>query len=186
MTIQVDFLPAAYRARQQARQQRRQRMWLAVPVLLGLLATDAVIAHRVDVAAAMAKNARAHADQQEQRADQVRQLATRLTERQREIERDVQPLQMARLSVAIDALLVTTPAAVTLQEIHCRHTPWLPTAAATMRLVASSPTADHLEQYLTSLGNDSQLPPMQCTRTFRGPAGLGFELVSTNPASSPR
>ena len=186
MTIQIDFLPPAYRARQLQQQQRRQQAWLAVPVALGLLATDAVLVHRVKVAAAMADNARSHAEQQEQRAEQRRQLATRLSERQREIEASVQPMQMPRLSAAIDAMLMATPDAIALQEVHCRHTPWQPTAVGSMRLVASCPGADQLEQYLVDLGGDHLLPPLQCTRTFRGPVGLGFELESINPASSPR
>lgn len=186
MTIQVDFLPPAYRESQALRQQRRQLAWLAAPVLLGLLATDAVLARRVELAAAMADKARIHAEHQEQRAEQVRQLASRLAEHQLELEAGVLPLQMPRLSATIDALLTATPNAVTLEEIHGRHTPWQPTAKVTLRLVASSPTADHLEQYLASLHANLQLPTMQCTRTFRSPTSLGFELDSSNPGSAPR
>lgn len=186
MSVQVDFLPASYRARQQLLQQRRQRAWLAVPVVLALGATDAVIARRVEVAATMAANATAHAEQQEQRAEQVRQLAARLAERQREVERGVQPMQMPRLASVIDALLVATPATVTLQQVHCRHSPWLPTASVALRLAAECATAEHLQRYLSELAANTDLPPLHCTRTFRGPNGLGFELESDQTGSSPR
>ncbi|MCU0867045.1 MAG: hypothetical protein MUC36_24950 [Planctomycetes bacterium] len=186
MSIQVDFLPPSYRARQQLLQQRRHRALLAVPVVLALFATDAVIAHRVEVAATMADHARAHAEQQEQRAEQVRQLAARLSERQREIERGVQPMQMPRLGAVIDALLVATPDTVMLQQVHCRHTPWLPLAAVTVRLAADCATDEHLQRYLSGLAASGDLPPLQCTRAFRGPTGLGFELESNEPGSSPR
>jgi hypothetical protein len=186
MNIQIDFLPPDYRERLHLQEERRHRAWLAVPILLGLLATDAVLMHRVELAATMADKARIHAEQQEQRAEQVRQLSSRIAGRQVELEHGLQPLQMPRLSATLDALLAATPSTVSLQELSCRHTPWLPNASATLKIVASSPTAEHLEQYLGGLRAELELPRMQCTRTFRGPTGLGFDLESTSPGSAPR
>lgn len=186
MTVLVDFLPEAYRTRQLLQQQRRQQAWLCVPVVLGLLLTDAVLAYRGGVGATMASNAAAYADQQEQRAEQCRQLTTRLGAQQQAIAAALPPLQMPRLSAVIDALLVATPSTVTLQEISYRHTPWDPTKAGTMRILANSATADQLEQYLALLDGHALLPALTCTRTFRGPTGLGFELDSAAPTSAPR
>ena len=185
MSVAVDFLPAAYRARQQLAQQRRHRAWLAVPIVAALFATDAVLVHRVELAATMAANARAHADQQEQRADQVRQLAARLAEQQHALETAAAPLRLPRLGATVDALLTATPGTVALQEVHCRLQPWQPSPQAVLRVVAGCPGAEQLEQYLLGLRDEELLPPLQCTRTFRGPNGLGFELESTI-AASPR
>jgi hypothetical protein len=183
----VDFLPAPYRARLGALRTRRERLWLAVPVALALLATDMALRTRVGIARDMAAQAAAHAASGELRGTMILQLAQRVASARQDLEEQVAPFAAPRLSPLIDALLVERPPGLVLQSLSCRQDPWALDVVPTIRVDASCTTADAFSSYLAALRAHPELPRMQCARTFAGPdAAIGFQLTSTGAAEAGR
>ena len=185
MNAAVDFLPAAYRDRLTAARTRRERLWLALPVLAGLLATDAALRTRVRSAREMAVQADAHAVFGEQRAEQTSQLAQRVAAARETLEQWIEPMAAPRLSAVLDDLLAARPAGTTLQSLWCRLDPWVPEPAPVIRIEAACTTADAFTTYLATLRATASLPPMECLRTHAATDGaIGFQLQSA--AEAPR
>jgi hypothetical protein len=175
----VDFLPASYRARLAASRTRRERLWLAVPVIGALLATDAVLRHRVRIARDMADAATAHARRGEQRSDQTAQLAQRVAAACETLEQWIEPMAAPRMSAVVDDLLADRPTGMSLQMLTCRHDPWARDPEPQIRIDATCPTPDAFTEYLAALRRQPSLPAMQCKRTYAGPeAGIGVQLES--------
>ena len=184
MNVAIDFLPAAYRQRQQRARTRREQLLLAIPVALGLFATDLVLQARVDSAANMAQQAESHAARAEQDNEQVQQLAKRLAETQSQIERLVAPLAAPRLTALLDDLLADRPTAITIQEMSCRHEPWGNQNVPAIRVVAHSKTPTAFSSWLKTLGEAAALPALQCPRTSEsGAGGLNFQLETATPGA---
>jgi hypothetical protein len=179
----VDFLPASYRARLAASRTRRERLWLAVPVIGALLATDAVLRQRVRIARDMANAATAHATRGEQRSDQTAQLAQRVAAARETLEQWVEPMAAPRMAAVVDDLLADRPPGMSLQVLSCRHDPWSRDPEPQVRIEATCPTPDAFTEYLGALRRQPSLPPMQCKRTYAGPeSGIGFQLESVAAA----
>ncbi len=180
MNAAVDFLPASYRVRLAAARTRRERMWLAVPVLGALLATDGVLRTRVRIARDMAVAAEAHATRGEQRGEQTSQLSQRVAAARELLEQWIAPMAAPRLTAVVDDLLAEQPAGMNLLALSCRHEPWSRDPEPSIRLEATCPSPDAFTTYLATLRRTESLPPMQCLRTYAGPeSGIGFQLQSS-------
>ncbi len=186
MNVRVDFLPETYRERERKRRRRVQRLTLAIPVLIALCVTDVGLSRRADIAAAMAANAQAHADQSEQRVMQVRQLAARLVAQHEQLERTLLPLQAPRMIQTLDAIVASQPADVALLDLNCSLTPWATVPTSSVRLTASCATPELFETFLASLRTEAILPELRCARTFQTQDGLGFHLDSSAEKAAPR
>lgn len=184
----VDFLPPEYLHKQAQRRSRRERMLLAVPIALAVLATDRVLAHRVRIVQRMAEQAADHAAQGEQRREQVRQLAARVDAARQQLAAAAEPLAAPRMSAVLDALLADRPDGVVLHELQCRHTPWGTNPTPVLRVNASAASAAGFTDFLAHLEQQPELPPMTCQRTFHGDreGAIAFHLESTAPAGAPR
>jgi hypothetical protein len=186
MNVAVDFLPAEYRARLVRARVRRERILLAIPVAAGLVVTDLILRMRVDLAQQIATNAVARADQGEQRAVQIRQLAQRLATNQADLEAALVPFTAPRAIQMLDAVVADQPPGVTLHEVVCRHEPWARSPQPNVRIHASCSTTAEFEVFLAALRQQPALPPLQCVRTFRAGNGVGFHLETPVEPASPR
>lgn len=188
MNTVVDFLPEAYRQRLAQRRTRRERMLLAVPIALAVLATDQVLRARVRIVQHMAEQAGDHAAQGEQRRQQVQQLAQRVADGQRMLAEWTLPMAAPRMTAVLDALLADRPDGITLHELTCRQTPWSSGPQPIVQINASAASADAFTAFLEHLQRQPELPPMQCQRTTRGDRddGLAFHLESTPATAPPR
>lgn len=184
----VDFLPTEYLQRRAQRRQRRERMLLAVPIALAVLATDRVLAHRVRIVQRMAEQAADHAAQGEQRREQVRQLAARVEASRQQLAAAAEPMAAPRMTAVLDALLAERPDGIVLHELQCRHTPWGPNPTPVLRVNASAASAAGFTDFLAHLKQQPELPPMVCQRTFHGDreGAIAFHLESTVPAGAAR
>lgn len=182
----VDFLPAAYRERIARRRVARERLLLAIPIVLALVATDLVLRWRVQNVRRMAQLALEHARSGQVRGDVARDLTRDIQTLQQGLASSAVPLDASRMTAWIDALLAARPAGVTFHELGCRHRPWSTDRTPAITVQASAATPAVFDGYLAALRGNGELPPLRCSRTFQSGAGdeTGFELQS-DAASAP-
>ncbi len=167
MSLTIDYLPAAYRDRVARARLRRERLLMLIPLILALTATDQILRTRVRLARTVSAQAESRAIQGEQRAEQTRQLARRVATAKQQIEAWIAPLAAPRMTAVLDELLADQPVGMAIQELTCRHEPWGTSPAPTLRLIASTPSAEDFTDYTTALRETGALPELACPRTFR-------------------
>ena len=189
MSLAIDYLPEAYRARVARSRDRRERLLLAIPLLAALFGTDWILRQRVKIVAQLATQATARAMQGEQRAEQTRQLGQRVAAAKTQVENWVEPLAAPRMTELLDELLAERPDSLVIQELACRHEPWSTEktsmgAPPMIRMVASCDSPATFTAYTTALQAAGALPRLICQRTFNvGDDKLfGFHLESTTDA----
>ena len=176
----IDFLPAAYRQRLARRRGARERLLLAVPVVVALVATDLVLRWRVQNVRRMAQLAQEHARSGEVRGDVARDLTRDIHVLQASLTTAAAPLDSARMAGWLDALLAARPDGVTFHELGVRHRPWSANRTPAITVQASARTTAAFNEYLAALRANAELPPLHCSRTFQTGVGdeVGFELQS--------
>lgn len=187
MTVLVDFLPDAYRGNTQRRAATRERMLMAIPVVLALVAMDLVMRHRVRGVQLMADKAKAHAGQGALIGEEAKDLASRATTLQTTLAEWSTPLAAVRLTELLDDLLAERPAGIHLHELAIRHQPWTPAAVPSITLAATCTSPTEFTTYLDLLRTSELLPPLQCERTdqIRADAAFTFHL-ETKTVRRPR
>lgn len=194
MSLAIDYLPEAYRARVARTRDNRERLLLAIPLLAGLFVTDWVLRQRVQIVTQVATQAASRATQGEQRAEQTRQLGRRAAAAKGELETWIAPLAAPRMTELLDELLAERPDSLVIQELACRHEPWSMEksatgdasvgAAPTIRMVASCDSPATFTAYAAALQDAGALPRLICQRTFStgDDKRFGFQLESTTAA----
>lgn len=188
MTAPIDLLPQSYRRRGVLRRANRELAWMAVPVVLALVATDLLLRARVRGVERMAQQAREHALRGQHVAADTRALARRAAELQTSLEQASARLAAPRMTELLDGLLAGRPSGVRFHELLCVHDPWAPSDTPMIHLRASCSTATEFTQYLTALRLDEKLPPLACERSdLRGGSDeFGFQLETDAAAAAAR
>lgn len=186
MTHDLDLLPAAYRQRTQSRAANRQLVWMCVPVLAALFATDLLLRARVRGVERMAQQARENADRGQHLAADTKALLRRITELQSGLDAAARQLAAPRMTELLDGLLAERPDGVRFQELLCAQDPWQETLPPVVHLRANCTTAAEFTQYLTALQREPALPPLACQRSDirSGSSGFGF-LLETDATAIP-
>lgn len=181
MNLTIDYLPDAYRARVARGRDRRERLLLAIPLLVALFATDWILRQRVRIVSQLATQAASRAAQGEQRAEQTRQLGKRVAAAKAQVENWVVPLAAPRMTQVLDELLAERPDSLVIQELTCRHEPWSSDLPPTIRMVAACDSPATFTAYTTAIQAAGALPPLICQRTFTtgDDQRLRFQLEST-------
>ncbi len=189
MSLAIDYLPEAYRARVARSRAGRERLLLAIPLLVALFVTDWILRQRVKIVSQLATQAASRATQGEQRAEQTRQLGQRVAAAKSQVENWVVPLAAPRMTELLDELLAERPDSLVIQELACRHEPWSMEHASmaeppTIRMVASCDSPATFTAYTTALQAAGALPRLICQRTFTtgDDKRFGFHLESTATA----
>ncbi|MEM7202798.1 MAG: hypothetical protein AAF628_21240 [Planctomycetota bacterium] len=162
MTVSVDFLPAAYREGQQRVRRRRERTWLAVLVLVGVGATEALFRHREFGIRQMVENAERHASAAEGRARAVVADEQRLVDLAATLRLWTAPLAAARVPEVVGALLGERTEGVRFAELECRVDPWLGEPKPWLRVHATCTNLDELSRYLAVVQAQGQVPRLRC------------------------
>lgn len=181
MSLAIDFLPEAYRARVARSRARRERLVLAIPLLVALCVTDWILRQRVRIVAQLAAQATSRATQGEQRAEQTRQLGQRVAATKAQVEQWVAPLAAPRMTELLDELLAERPDSLVIQELACRHEPWSIEVPPTIRMIATCDSPATFTAYTAAIEAAGALPPLVCQRTFTtgDDKRFGFQLEST-------
>ncbi len=184
MSLAVDYLPDAYRARVARSRARRERLLLAIPLLAALCVTDWILRQRVRIVTRLAAQAASRATQGEQRAEQTRQLGQRVAAARTQVEHWVVPLAAPRMTELLDELLAERPDSLVIQELACRHEPWSSDVPPMIRMIATCDSPATFTAYTTAIQAAGALPPLNCQRTFTtgDDKRFGFQLESTTPA----
>lgn len=183
MTTMVDFLPASYREATLRRRARRDRVLLAIPIVLALVAVDVVLRTRVAGVREMARLARQHAAFGAQLSEEAKTLAAEAERLRTGIDELARPLAARRMIQIVDELLAERPAGIVFHDLVVHQTPWAEDSVPTITLGASCRTADELRDYLALVRERDALPPLQCQRTDeqRQGAEVAFQLDSKDP-----
>ena len=178
MSSTVDYLPAWYSGKTLRRQATRERLLLAVPVILALAVVDVVLRIRVASVRGMLANAKEHAAYGVRVGQEATTLAARARELQTTLEGWARPMATRRMTELLDELLRARPGGITLHELAVHHAPWTESAVPSFGIAAVSATADDLQTWLDLLRASDVLPPLQCQRTDQGrnDAAFGFSL----------
>lgn len=186
MNAEVDYLPAWYRGNTKRRRATRERVLLALPVLLALAVVDVVMRIRVANVREMAKNAREHAEYGLRVGEEAKTLAAHASELQATLGEWSKPLASRRMTELLDELLAGRPSGITLHELVVHQTPWSPDSLPTLTVGAVSPTSEDLKTWLDLVRASEVLPPLQCQRTDEGrdDAAFAFLLDNKNPRRS--
>lgn len=180
MTTMVDFLPGSYRGGTVRREAMRERLLLAIPVVLALVAVDVVLRIRTAGVRAMAHNAREHAQFGAHLGEEAKTLTERAAELQKAIDELARPLAGQRMTQILDELLAGRPAGIGLHELVVHQTPWTPDSLPVLTVGASCATADELKDYLALVRSSEVLPPMQCQRTDQARDDAAFVFLLEN------
>jgi hypothetical protein len=180
MTTMVDFLPAAYRADTRRRRALRERLLLTIPVILALVAVDAVMRIRVSGVRDMAHNAKLHAEYGARLAEEAKELSAKASELHTAVGDTVRPLDARRMTELVDELLAGRPTAISLHELVVHQTPWATESVPTITVGASSDTSDALKTWLDLVRASDVLPPLQCQRADQARDGSAFVFLLEN------
>ncbi len=173
MTTDVDFLPASYRSGTLRRRERRERLYMAIPIVLASIAVDLVLRIRVAGVREMARLAREHATFGARLNDEAQELAAKAVAIRAEIEALAKPLDARRMTILVDELLADRPEGVALHELAVHQQPWS-SATPSIDVAAHCADPDALKAYLASLRASDALPPLSCERTDAQGNGKAF------------
>ncbi|MBL8749541.1 MAG: hypothetical protein JNK78_10305 [Planctomycetes bacterium] len=176
MTTDVDFLPASYRGGTVRRRERRERLWLAIPVVVASIAVDVVLRIRVAGVREMARLAREHATFGTRLNEEAQELATKAATIRAEIESLAKPLDARRMTRLVDELLADRPDGVALHELSVHQQPWS-SAAPTIDVAAHCADPEALKVYLAALRSADTLPQLSCERTDAQGDGKAFAFA---------
>ncbi|MBK8974941.1 MAG: hypothetical protein IPM29_03365 [Planctomycetes bacterium] len=185
MSTAIDFLPPWYRERLARRRARRQRLLMAIPIVLGLVLTDLMFRFRIRGLQEIVRLAEENAELGERRGFESRQLAEQAVRLQRTLDAWLNALAAPRMIAVLDEVLATQPEEIVLQQVNCHLDP---TGPPTLQIDASCDVIDAFSRYQAILRASSVLPPLQCRNTDLGQVGgsLVFRLATGDPTEGSR
>jgi len=180
MNAEVDYLPAWYSGNTKRRRATRERVLLAIPVVVALAVVDVVMRMRVATVRDMAKNAREHAEYGARVGEEAKTLAATASELQATLTEWSRPLATRRMTELLDELLAGRPPGITLHELVVHQTPWTSDSLPTFTVGAVSPSADDAKTWLELLRTSDVLPAPQYQRTDEGRDDAAFAFLLEN------
>jgi Tfp pilus assembly protein PilN len=173
----IDFLPPGLRHARRARRVGRQRILLALLVLLGIVVTEGVFRWRRARLEHVAELAEEHAQEIAARASRAADFEDQHLVFSTELDRWTGPLDLPAASDALQALLRATPESIALERLAWSHDLLVePRRPPRLDLAGGAADAHALAAWLRALGAEAALPAVELESSQRGPAALGGAL----------